>query len=216
MTNLHIGFCLFPRLTQLDLAGPAQVLSVLPGATVHYAAATLDPVPTDAGFAIVPTVTFDECPQLDVVCVPGGPGQVEVMADEGVLGFLRRQGEGARYVTSVCTGSLLLAAAGLLEGKRATTHWAFHEMLAGFGAEPTSGRVVRDGRCVTGGGVTAGIDFGLALAAELTSEDVARTIQLALEYDPQPPFAAGTPEQAGAELTTKVREWLAAGPFSGA
>lgn len=210
-TSLHIGFCLFPRFTQLDLSGPAQVLSALPGATVHYAWKSLEPVPTDAGFSIQPTVTFEACPPLDVVCVPGGPGQADVMTDEDVLGFLRRQGEGARFVTSVCTGSLLLGAAGLLEGHEATSHWAFRDQLAAFGAKPKAARVVRDGRCITGGGVTAGIDFGLALAAELTSEEMARAIQLAMEYDPQPPFESGSPEAAGPEITERVRAFLGAG-----
>lgn len=183
----------------------------MPGATVHYAWKTLDPVPTDAGFSIAPTVTFEDCPPLDVICVPGGPGQMKVMGDEEVLGFLRRQGEHARYVTSVCTGSLLLAAAGLLQDKRATAHWAFREQLEMFGAKPVAERVVRDGRCITGGGVTAGIDFGLVLAAELTSEEIARGIQLALEYAPQPPWSAGTPEGAGPELTERVRTFLMSG-----
>lgn len=202
---INIGFLLYPGVTQLDATGPAQVLSRLRGATVHMAWKDLQPVVTDAGFSILPTTTFDTCPPLDVICVPGGMGQVPLMSDETVLSFLRRQGEQARYVTSVCSGSLLLGAAGLLQGYQSACHWAFREMLPAFGAEPIAQRIVKDRNRISGGGVTAGIDFGLALAAELAGEETAKEIQLFIEYDPCPPFDAGTPGKAGPELTAKVR-----------
>ena len=207
---LHIGLLLYPRVTQLDATGPAQVLSRVPGAQIHMIWKDLNPVPTDAGFAIVPTTRMADCPQLDVICIPGGSGQVALMTDEETLTFLRHQAAGARYITSVCTGSLLLGAAGLLKGYRATCHWAWRGLLASFGAEPVAERVVRDRNRISGGGVTAGIDFALTLAAELAGERVAKQIQLTLEYDPQPPFACGSPEKAGPELTASVQELFAA------
>ena len=208
-TALHIGFLLFPRVTQLDLTGPAQVLSRVPGAQVHLAWKTRDPVPTDVGFTINPTTTYDDCPLLDVLCVPGGFGIEDLFGDAATLAFLRRQGEHARYVTSVCNGSLVLGAAGLLDGYQSACHWMWLPFLERFGAVPVAERIVRDRNRISGGGVTAGIDFGLALAAELAGEDVARTIQLALEYDPQPPFGAGSPQGAGPELVARYRALLA-------
>jgi cyclohexyl-isocyanide hydratase len=208
-TPIHIGMLLYPNVTQLDATGPVQVLSRVPGAKIHMIWKTLDPIPTDAGFSIVPNMTFAACPQLDVVCVPGGAGQVALMTDEETLGFLRRQGAGARYVTSVCTGSLVLGAAGLLKGYRSACHWAWRDMLAPLGAEPVAERVVRDRNRISGGGVTAGIDFGLALAAELAGEEAAKLIQLTLEYDPHPPFDCGSPEKAGPERTAKLRAMFA-------
>ncbi len=202
---IHIGFLIYPGVTQLDATGPAQVLSRVPGAVIHMIWKTLDPVPTDAGFSILPSDSFTSCPNLDVICVPGGRGQAPLMADAEVLEFLATQGAQARYVTSVCGGSLLLGAAGLLNGYRSACHWAFREMLPAFGAEPVAERTVRDRNRISGGGVTAGIDFGLVLAAELAGDEVAKEIQLALEYDPAPPFDAGSPEKAGPELTAKVR-----------
>jgi cyclohexyl-isocyanide hydratase len=207
--TLHIGFLLFPRVTQLDLTGPAQILSRAPGAQVHLVWKTRDPVPTDVGFTINPTATFDDCPPLDVLCVPGGFGIEDLFGDAATLAFLRRQGEHARYVTSVCNGSLVLGAAGLLDGYRSACHWLWLPFLARFGAVPVAERIVRDRNRISGGGVTAGIDFGLALAAELAGEDVARTIQLALEYDPQPPFDAGSPEGAGPDLVARYRALMA-------
>ena len=204
--TIHIGILLFPDLTQLDATGPAQVLCRVPNAKLHMIWKTLDPVPTDAGFSIVPTTTFADCPQLDVICVPGGGGQVALMNDEETLGFLRKQADGARYVTSVCTGSLVLGAAGLLKGYKSACHWSSREFLTAFGAIPVAERVVRDRNRVSGGGVTAGIDFGLSLAAELAGEEVAKTIQLALEYDPQPPFDSGSPEKAGPERVKRLKE----------
>jgi cyclohexyl-isocyanide hydratase len=203
---LHIGFLVFPRITQLDATGPAQVLARVPGAKIHMVWKTLDPVMTDAGFAIVPTDTYESCPDLDVVCVPGGFGQIDLMTDEPTLAFLRKQAEKARYVTSVCTGSLLLAAAGLLRGYQATCHWGWRDMLSAFGAEPVAARVVRDKNRITGGGVTAGIDFGLTIAAELAGEEAAKLIQLYLEYDPAPPFDCGTPAKAGPARVADFRK----------
>ncbi|WP_296951221.1 DJ-1/PfpI family protein [uncultured Massilia sp.] len=202
---LHIGFLLFPHLTQLDLTGPVQVLGRVPGAQVHLAWKTHDPVPTDAGFTINPTTTLYACPPLDVLCVPGGFGIEFLFEDEEVLSFLRRQGAGARYVTSVCNGALVLGAAGLLRGYRSACHWMWLPLLPRFGAIPVAERIVRDRNRLSGGGVTAGIDFGLALAAELAGEETARAIQLALEYDPQPPFDAGSPGRAGPELVARLR-----------
>ena len=164
---------------------------------MHMIWKTLDPVPTDAGFSIVPTTTFADCPQLDVICVPGGGGQVALMTDDETLDFLRKQAATARYVTSVCTGSLVLGAAGLLKGYKSACHWAWRDMLPASAPFPVAERVVRDRNRISGGGVTAGIDFGLTVAAELAGEEVAKSIQLVLEYDPQPPFDSGSPEKAG-------------------
>jgi cyclohexyl-isocyanide hydratase len=205
---INIGILLFPKVTQLDATGPAQVLARTPGATLHMIWKTRDPVPTDAGFSIVPTTTFADCPQLDVICVPGGGGQVDLMSDDETLDFLRKQAAGAHYVTSVCTGSLVLGAAGLLKGYRSACHWASRDLLAAFGAIPVAERVVRDRNRISGGGVTAGIDFGLTLLAELAGEEVARSVQLGLEYDPQPPFESGSPEKAGVERVKRVREQM--------
>jgi cyclohexyl-isocyanide hydratase len=202
---IEIGFLLYPQVTQLDATGPAQVLAQVPGARIHMIWKTLEPVASDAGFAILPNATFASCPPLDVICVPGGAGQVALMEDDETLEFLRRQAAGARYVTSVCTGSLVLGAAGLLKGYRSACHWAWRDMLAAFGAEPVAARVVRDRNRISGGGVTAGIDFGLTLAAELAGEETAKLIQLFLEYDPQPPFGCGSPERAGPERVAQAR-----------
>lgn len=203
--SLEIGILIFPDVTQLDATGPAQVLARTPGGRLHMIWKTLDPVKTDAGFSIVPTTTFADCPQLDVICVPGGVGQIDLMNDRETLDFLRRQAEQARYVTSVCTGSLVLGAAGLLKGYKSACHWTSREFLQEFGAIAVDERVVRDRNRLSGGGVTAGIDFGLALLAELAGEEVAKSVQLGLEYDPQPPFDSGSPAKAGAERTERVR-----------
>ncbi|MCY1294302.1 Isonitrile hydratase [compost metagenome] len=197
---IHIGFLLFPHVTQLDLTGPAQVLSRVPDAKVHLLWKDTDPVVTDVGFEIVPTTTFADCPPLTVLCVPGGFGIGDQLNDNQTLEFLRRQGEEARYVTSVCNGALLLGAAGLLQGYRSACHWMWRKYLPHFDAEPVAQRIVRDRNRISGGGVTAGIDFGLALAAELAGDDVAKTLQLAFEYDPEPPYDCGTPEKAGPAL----------------
>jgi len=205
----HIGMLIFPRLTQLDMTGPYEVLARLPNTRVDLVARSLDPVTTDRGMQIVPTVTYTNCPPLDVVMVPGGPGQQDLMEDEEALGFLRRQAVNARYVTSVCTGSLVLAAAGLLKGKRATCHWAAIEHLKLLGAILVNERVVVDGNIVTGAGVASGIDFALKLAAILDGEAVAREIQLQIEYDPAPPFNAGSPKTASPETLATLKTRMA-------
>lgn len=206
MTNpLHIGFLVFPQVTQLDLTGPAQVLSRVPGAKVYLAWKAIEPVITDVGFSINPTVTFADCPQLDVLCVPGGFGVGEQLNDAVTMEFLRGQGRTARYVTSVCNGSLLLGAAGLLQGYKSTCHWMWRHYLPQFGAEPVAARVVRDRNRLSGGGVTSGIDFAFTLATELAGEEAARMIQLGLEYDPQPPLDSGSPEKAGPERVARAR-----------
>lgn len=205
----HIGMLIFPRLTQLDMTGPYEVLARLPDTVVDLVAATLDPVETDRGMKILPTVTYDTCPALDVVMVPGGPGQQGLMEDEAALSFLRRQAATATFVTSVCTGSLVLGAAGLLQGKRATSHWAAVEHLAALGAIPTREKVVIDGNVITGAGVTSGIDFALLLAAILDGEEVAREIQLQIEYDPSPPFDGGSPKTAKPETLAALQAKLA-------
>jgi cyclohexyl-isocyanide hydratase len=200
-----VGMLIFPRLTQLDMTGPYEVLARLPDTAVHLVAHSMAPVKTDRGMEIVPTVTFADCPPLDVIMVPGGPGQQDLMDDTVVLDFLRRQAATAKYVTSVCTGSLVLGAAGLLKGKRATCHWAAIEHLALLGAIPVSERVVIDGNVVTGAGVASGIDFALQLAAILEGEKVAREIQLQIEYDPDPPFDGGSPRTAAPETLETLR-----------
>lgn len=194
---MHIAFLLFPGLTQLDLTGPAQFLSRLPGARVDLVWASRDPVPSDAGFSILPTASFGDVPTADILCVPGGIGVAEVIDNSAALDWVRQVGESAQWVTSVCTGSLILGAAGLLRGYKATTHWAWHDLLSLFGAEPVHARHVIDRNRATGGGVTAGIDFALALIREIAGEEHARMVQLSLEYDPAPPLDAGSPAKAG-------------------
>ncbi|MBN9560115.1 MAG: DJ-1/PfpI family protein [Alphaproteobacteria bacterium] len=207
--TLHIGFLVFPRVQQLDLTGPYEIFSLLPSATVHLVWKDREIVTSTTGIGFTPTTTFAECPMLDVLCVPGGIGVNPLMQDAETLAFVRRQAERARFVTSVCTGSLVLGAAGLLEGRRATAHWLARDALAGLGAIPTAGRVVRDGNLITAGGVTAGIDFGLTVVAELAGREAAETIQLHLEYAPAPPFDAGTPETAPPPVVAAVRDRLA-------
>jgi len=209
MVERQIGMLLFPKLTQLDMTGPYEVLARLPNTKVHLVAHSMAPVKTDRGMEIVPTVTFGDCPQLDLFMVPGGPGQQELMEDEEALAFLRKQAQRAKYVTSVCTGSLVLGAAGLLKGRRATSHWAALEHLKLLGAIPVSEKVVIDGNVITGAGVTSGIDFALAVAALLEGEETARQIQLQIEYDPSPPFNSGSPKTASAETVSLLRAKLA-------
>jgi cyclohexyl-isocyanide hydratase len=199
-----IGFVLFPNLTQLDFTGPLQVLSRLPDSTTHIAARSLDPVPTDCPLSLVPTTTFAECPQLDMICVPGGFGVVAAMKDAETVEFVRRQAAGARYVTSVCTGAFILGAAALLKGRRATTHWAYTSLLSAVGATFENARIVRDGNITTAGGVTSGIDFALSIAAEVAGAEVAQAIQLAIEYDPAPPFDSGHPSRASEAVKARV------------
>ena len=202
---MNIAFLLFPNVTQLDLTGPAQVLSRLGGGKLDLVAGSLDPVPTDAGFSILPTATYADVPAADILCVPGGIGVTRVIEDDAAMAWVEQVGATAHWVTSVCTGSLILGAAGLLRGYKATTHWAWHEHLALFGAEPVQGRTVVDRNRVTGGGVTAGIDFALTLTALIRGEEHARLVQLSLEYDPAPPFDAGSPARAGEELVALYR-----------
>ena len=206
MTATRIGLLLFPRMTQLDLTGPFEVFTRVPGAEVLLLWKTLEPVAADTGLRLLPSATLRDCPPLDVICVPGGPGVNALMEDAEVLDWLRRQAEQARYVGSVCTGSLVLGAAGLLRGKRATSHWGARDLLAAFGATPTAGRVVRDGNLFTGGGVTAGIDFALTMAAELAGPEAAQAIQLQIEYAPAPPFDAGTPDTAPPDVLAAARQ----------
>src|ERR1041384_1540022 len=201
----HIGLLVFPDITQLDMTGPYEVFIKFPDAKVHLVWKSGEPVTAGGGMQLVPTTRFAECPQLDLICVPGGAGMNALLNDAETLDFIRRQAKGARYVTSVCTGALVLGAAGLLKGKRAATHWMSREMLSSFGATPVAERVVVDGNVITGGGVTAGIDFPLTGAAEAFSPDLAKAIQLGIEYDPHPPFDAGSPERAGAALVAKTR-----------
>ncbi|KVK94241.1 DJ-1/PfpI family protein [Burkholderia territorii] len=209
--TLHIGLLVFPGVQQLDLTGPHDVLASLPDATVHLVWKSRDTVVSSSGLALAPTCTFDDCPPLDVICVPGGIGINDLLLDAETIAFVQRRAAAARYVTSVCTGALLLGVAGLLRGRRATTHWAFHSLLAPLGAVPVHERVVRDGNLITGGGVTAGIDFALTIAAELAGDEEAQSIQLALEYAPAPPFDAGSPDTAPASVLKRVTERTAAG-----
>jgi cyclohexyl-isocyanide hydratase len=196
---------LYPRLTQLDLTGPFELLHRVPGAKVHLVWKNTAPVRADSGLELVPTTAFAACPPLDLVFVPGGTGVDEVMADCEVIDFLRTKAEGARYVTSVCTGALVLGAAGLLGGYRAATHWAYMDLLPLVGAIPTDERVVVDRDRITAGGVTAGIDFGLRIIAELAGEQFAKSTQLAIEYDPDPPFRSGHPRTADPAIVEGVK-----------
>ncbi|MET3622542.1 DJ-1/PfpI family protein [Burkholderia ambifaria] len=209
--TLHIGLLVFPGVQQLDLTGPHDVLASLPDAAVHLVWKSRDTVASSSGLALAPTCTFDDCPPLDVICVPGGIGINDLLLDAETIAFVQQRAATARYVTSVCTGALLLGVAGLLRGRRATTHWAFHELLEPLGAVPVRERVVRDGNLITGGGVTAGIDFALRIAAELAGDEEAQSIQLALEYAPAPPFDAGSPDTAPASVLKRVTERSAAG-----
>jgi cyclohexyl-isocyanide hydratase len=203
--TLHIGMLLFPQITQLDLTGPFELLHRLPDSAMHLAWKDRSPVQAASGLRMVPTTTLAECPSLDILLMPGGPGTGDLMGDSAVLDWVASQGKGARYVTSVCTGSLVLGAAGLLDGHDATTHWAYMHLLPMFGARPVRQRVVIDRNRITAGGVTAGIDFGLRLVAELSGESTAQAFQLALEYDPEPPFRAGHPDVAPAPIVERVR-----------
>jgi putative intracellular protease/amidase len=202
MGKEQIAFLIYPEFTALDMVGPHHMLTSLMGATVHLVAKNKTPVKSDTGLVFVPSATFDECPRdLDIVCVPGGTrGTLSAIQDEETIRFLRDRGSRARFVTSVCTGSLVLGAAGLLDGYRATSHWIAKPLLPIFGATPTDGRVVRDRNRITGGGVTAGIDFGLTLVGSLRDRDYAEAVQLIAEYAPEPPYQAGNPEQARSEI----------------
>jgi cyclohexyl-isocyanide hydratase len=196
----------FPKVTQLDFTGPLQVFAGLPGATIHLIWKRIEPVPSDSVLVLTPTMSFADCPQLDVICVPGGMGTDDLVNDEETLAFLRKQAVSAKYITSVCTGSLVLGAAGLLRGFNATTHWTAMDHLAGFGAIPTRTRVCVDRNRITGGGVTAGIDFALTLVSILADRKTAEAIQLGLEYNPAPPFNAGSPDVAAPEVLALLKE----------
>jgi len=201
---ISVAFLLFPNVTQLDLTGPAQVLSRLGNVTLDLVWKDRAPVTTDAGFAIMPTATFAEVPRVDILCIPGGMGVTDVIADEAAMAWVRSVGAEAHWVTSVCTGSLILGAAELLKGYRAATHWSWREYLAMFGAEMVPERVVVDRNRVTGGGVTAGIDFGLFVAAQVFGPTVAQEIQLMIEYSPDPPFDSGSRKTAPQSLIENV------------
>jgi cyclohexyl-isocyanide hydratase len=207
---LQIGILLFPKVTQLDFTGPLQVFSRLPGAKIHLVWKRIEPVPSDTVLVLTPTTSFADCPQLDVICVPGGAGTDDLVNDGETLDFLRTQARSATYITSVCTGSLVLGAAGLLQGYNAATHWSAMQYLPAFGAVPTGTRVCVDRNRVTGGGVTAGIDFALTLVSILTDRKTAETIQLGIEYNPAPPFNAGSPDTAPPEIVSYLKERIAA------
>ncbi len=203
---MRIAILIFDKLTALDAVGPYEVLSRLPGAEVSFVAKEAGPKRTDTGaLGVSADIALGDLPDPEIVLVPGGEGNRPLMKDNEVLDWLRSAHEGSTWTTSVCTGSLLLGAAGILEGLRATSHWAYRERLREFGAEPVAERVVQDGKVITAAGVSAGIDMGLTLAAEVAGEDVAKAIQLGIEYDPSPPFDAGSPEKAPAPLVDFVR-----------
>jgi cyclohexyl-isocyanide hydratase len=205
MSLFKVGFVIFPDLTQLDFTGPQQVLARLPDSALHIVAKSKDPVPSDSGLSLMPTHTFESCPDLDLICVPGGyKGVIDALGDEETIDFVRRQASTARYVTSVCTGALILGVAGLLRGRRATTHWAFTELLPLVGATHEKARIVKDGNVITAGGVTSGIDFGLSVVAEIAGEAVAQAVQLGIEYDPNPPFESGHPDRASDAVKVAV------------
>jgi transcriptional regulator GlxA family with amidase domain len=204
---MDIAFVLYPDMTALDLVGPFDVLGHTPGVTAHLVAATMDPVRTDAGMRLVPTTTFDDLDRADVIVVPGGK-PFGVLAEGTVAAWLRKVHPTATWTTSVCTGATLLADAGVLEGRRATTHWALREHLASQGVEVSTDRVVRDGSVITAAGVSAGIDMALTLAGILWGDDVAKGVQLAIEYDPKPPYDSGSVEKASPEVADFVRGML--------
>jgi cyclohexyl-isocyanide hydratase len=197
MPLFNVGFVIFPDLTQLDFTGPQQVLARMPQSAMHIVAKSAAPVPSDSGLGLVPTHTFETCPRLDLICIPGGvTGVIQAMTDQETIAFVQQQSRTAKYVTSVCTGAFILGAAGLLRGRRATTHWAFAELLPLVGATHEKARIVKDGNVITAGGVTSGIDFGFSVVAEIAGESAAQAIQLMLEYDPDPPFDSGHPDRA--------------------
>ncbi len=202
--SMTIGMVIFPELTQLDLTGPYDVFGRLPGVQILLVAESLAPVTSDAGLVLTPDITFDDSPQVDILFVPGGKGVFGAMQNKKLLHYLQQQAVHAKYVTSVCTGALVLAAAGLLNGYKATTHWLSLGLLSLFDVEVLEERVVMDRNRITGGGVTAGIDFGLFVVAELAGENAAKEIQLMMEYNPSPPFNAGSPKTAEKEIVDKV------------
>jgi cyclohexyl-isocyanide hydratase len=205
--QLQVGMLLYPGLTLLDLIGPQTAWSW--HAKIHLVWKTRDMIVSDSEVGIQPTTTFSDCPHdLDVLFVPGGFGTMAAMKDREVLDFLAARAAHAKYVTAVCSGSLILGAAGLLQGYKATSHWSCRDVLSMFGAEPVEARVVVDRNRITGGGVTAGIDFGLVLLAKLRGDDVAKLTQLAMEYDPEPPFQAGSPKGAGPAIVKLAKSYM--------
>lgn len=208
---LHIGILYFPGMTQLDVTGPFEVLARLPNAKVHLLWKRIEPVISDVGLSLMPTTTFDDCPDLDVICVGGGPGMVPVLTDDEVIAFVRQKGATARYVTSVCAGCLILGAAGLLTGYKSACHWLMTDLLKEFGAIPVNQRVVVDRNRISGGGVTAGVDFGFRLAGEMFGQETAERLQLFLEYQPEPPFditVQNAPPELIADIRAKSKSWL--------
>jgi len=204
--QFQIGMIIFDRMTNIDFVGPCDVLARVSGTKVHVLAKTRDPITTDAGHRILADMTLQDAPELDMLFIGGGPGVTALMDDVEVLHFLTTRAPRAKYVTSVCTGALVLGAAGLLRGYRATTHWAAMEVLSLVGAIPVAERVVVDRNRITGGGVTAGIDFGLIIVKTLWGESMAQLIQLGQEYDPHPPFSAGSPRTAPPEIVERFRQ----------
>jgi len=205
----RIVFILYPRLTQLDFTGPYEVMARIPGAETIIASKDGGTLRTEMGLTFTDLRALADIDRADLIMVPGGPGQTDAMLDPSFMAEVKRLGESAKYVTSVCTGSLILGAAGLITGKRAGCHWAYRELLAAFGAIPDGARVVRDGNVITGGGVTAGIDIALTIVAEIAGDDVAKMIQLAIEYAPAPPFNSGRPEIAEEKTVAAVKELFA-------
>ena len=204
--EFSVVFALYPRVTQLDFTGPHEVLARLPGAVCILASSTGGDLQADGGIVFSGVRRLADIERCALICVPGGFGTIEAMEDQELLAQLRRLGKTARYVTSVCTGALVLGAAGLLKGKRATSHWAFRDSLSAFGATPDPARVVRDGNVITGGGVTAGIDFALTVLAEIAGDDYAQSVQLSIEYAPDPPFDSGRPELAPAHVLANTQQ----------
>ncbi|GAA0410266.1 DJ-1/PfpI family protein [Pseudomonas veronii subsp. inensis] len=211
MGSEEIAMLVYPGMTVMDLVGPHCMFGALMGVKIHIVAKSLEPVTSDAGLTVVPTVTFDTCPQdLTVLFTPGGTdGTLAAASDPETLAFMADRGARAKYVTSVCSGSLILGAAGLLKGYKATSHWSCREALAGFGAIPTEARVVRDRNRITGAGVTAGLDFGLSMVAELRDQTYAECTQLMSEYDPDPPFNAGSMKTAPSRVKTAMIQLVA-------
>jgi putative intracellular protease/amidase len=203
---MKIAVLIFPRLTALDAIGPYEVLSRLPGVELTFVAASPGEMRTDTGrLGISADASIDDLTDPDILLVPGGVGNRALLSDERVLDWIRKADETTEWTTSVCTGSLVLGAAGLIQGKKATSHWAYRDSLRDYGAEPVAERVVEDGKVITAAGVSAGIDMGLTLAARLQGDEVAKAIQLGIEYDPDPPFDAGSPEKAGEDLTNLIK-----------
>jgi transcriptional regulator GlxA family with amidase domain len=209
-TPMRIVFVLYPRLTQLDFTGPYEVLSRLPGAEVIIASKPGGRIASETGLVFDETKKLADIASCDLICIPGGPGQTEAMQDQAFMSEVTRLAASARYLTAVCTGSLILAATGLIKGKRAGSHWAYRELLNLFGVTPDGARVVRDGNVITGGGVTAGIDIALTIVAEVADAKTAKMIQLMIEYAPEPPFASGRPENAEPEIVEAVQKRFAA------